>query len=173
MCVATDRDATPPRVHATPPGQWPRIWAGGLRVRSPHIPPNLGCFGSAKSRVGTTTPPRPEAREGEKGSVLAQREPCRGLAGSGWRVFAERCRWHEAPVLRRKPAAPVRARDVADVGDRLTAKLRRSRHAPARHDLLTPRCCAGSARTGPTPGWVGAPRLARRGGQHRLRRSQS
>jgi hypothetical protein len=34
------------------------------------------------------------------------------------------------------PAPRLRARDVADVGDRLTAKLRRPRHAPARHDKL-------------------------------------
>src|ERR1700722_9161930 len=79
-------------------------------------------------------PPRPKAREGEQRSVLAYSEPSRRLAGSGRGVFAERCRWYEASVPRRKPAASVRACDVADVGDRLAAKLQWSRHAPARHD---------------------------------------
>jgi hypothetical protein len=53
-------------------------------------------------------------------------------------VLVEAGRGHEASVPCRKPAAPVRARDVADVGDRLAAKLRRSGHSPARHDEFAP-----------------------------------
>jgi hypothetical protein len=48
-------------------------------------------------------------------------------------VFAEAGRRHEAAVPRRKPTAPVRARDLADVGDRLAVKLQWPRHAPARN----------------------------------------
>jgi hypothetical protein len=70
----------------------------------------------------------------EQWPLFAECEPRRRLAGLRVGVFAERCHWHEATVPCRKPAAPVRAHDIADVGDRLAAKLRRAGHAPGRHD---------------------------------------
>jgi hypothetical protein len=44
--------------------------------------------------------------------------------------------WHYATVSLAEPSAPVRARDVADVRDRLATELRRSRHSPTRRDEL-------------------------------------
>jgi hypothetical protein len=37
-----------------------------------------------------------------------------------------------------KPTAPVRAADIANIGDRRAAKLRRTWHAPTRHNKLAP-----------------------------------
>ena len=46
------------------------------------------------------SPGRPEAGEGEERAILAEREPDRGLAGLGVRVFAEgRCRHDAATPL--------------------------------------------------------------------------
>ena len=45
-------------------------------------------------------------------------------------------RWHDATVMLAEPAAPMGAPDIANVGDRRAAKLRRTRHSPARHDKL-------------------------------------
>src|ERR1700722_12574980 len=68
----------------------------------------------------------------------AEREPLRRLARLRVRVLAKRRRWHDAAVLLAEPAAPVRAADIANVGDRRAAKLRRTRHAPTRHNKLAP-----------------------------------
>ena len=57
-----------------------------------------------------------------------------GSCGASCRRIRRTMSRHEAAVPRRKPAAPMRARDVADVGHRLAAKLQWPRHAPARHN---------------------------------------
>src|SRR5580704_1664430 len=88
-------------------------------------------------RPANAAPPRPQPRECEQRPILAQREPRRRLARGRRPIFAERRCWDHAAALRSQPPAPVRARDVADVGDRLAAILRRSGHAPAGHDEFT------------------------------------
>src|ERR1700733_7490707 len=88
-------------------------------------------------RPSNAPPGGPYTSKGEQGTVLAKREPLRRLAGLRIRVFAKRCRRHDAAVLLAEPAAPMRAADIANVGDRRAAKLRRTRHAPARHNKLT------------------------------------
>jgi len=98
----------------------------------------------------------PNRRHGPAGFYVNQRLIRPAIRCIGAPVAAERCSWHEAAVPRRKPAAPVRTRDVADVGDRLAAKLGRSGHAPARHDqfALTIRAVAHDRRklVGEDPG---------------------
>ena len=68
---------------------------------------------------------------------MAEREPFPRLARLGVGVFAKRSRWHNAAKTFAKPTAPMRATDIANVGDRRAAKLRRPWHAPTRHDKLT------------------------------------
>jgi hypothetical protein len=53
-----------------------------------------------------------------------------------WRVANDLSCRHGAAASTAEPSLPVRACDVADVRDRLATKLRRSGHAPARHDQL-------------------------------------
>jgi hypothetical protein len=52
-------------------------------------------------------------------------------------VFAKRRCRNNATVSLAEPSAPVRAADVADVGDRLATELRRPGHAPTSHSKLT------------------------------------
>src|SRR5579863_4546915 len=63
-------------------------------------------------------------------------EPGGPLARLGVFVLAKRCRWDDAAKFLSKPSAQARAREVADVGDRLSTELWRSRHAPTRQDEL-------------------------------------
>src|SRR5271166_1779459 len=93
---------------------------------------NRGTF-----RTSDSAPGRPQAREGEERPVLGEGKPRRRLTRPGVLVLAEGRGRHEAAVLRSQPPAPVRARDVADVGDGLAPILRRSGHAPAGHDEFT------------------------------------
>jgi hypothetical protein len=81
-------------------------------------------------------PSRPQAGEGEQRPIICQGEPDRRLARPGVLTFAEGRRGHDTTIGEPEPSAPVRARDFADVCERLAAELRRSRHAPTRHDQL-------------------------------------
>jgi hypothetical protein len=74
-------------------------------------------------RPAHAPPASPQSRKGKQGSILAQREPRRGLAGLRAGVLAERRRRDKAAIPDSEPVAPVRTRDVADIGDRLAAKL--------------------------------------------------
>jgi hypothetical protein len=65
---------------------------------------------------------------------IARREPYRRLARLHEGILAKGGRRDDAAVSLAELTSPVRARDVADVGDRLAAKLRRARHAPSRND---------------------------------------
>jgi hypothetical protein len=130
------RNSQPNRPSRTPDGparNWMKMLLGNCHWRFWH-PASGGQFWTPIPRLTGSVfhaGSHPQSREGEQRSVLAHSEPRRRLAGSGRGVFAERCRWHEAAVPRRKPAPPVRTGNVADVGDRLAAKLRRSRHCPS------------------------------------------
>ena len=71
--------------------------------------------------LGARTPRRPQAREGKQRPIVVEREPDRRLARLRIGVFAERSRGRHAAVSRAERSAPVRARHVADVGDRVPA----------------------------------------------------
>src|ERR1700722_11274917 len=69
--------------------------------------------------------------------IERRREAVRGLACDSALIDGE------AVVLRKdgrgdfgEPSAPVRAADIANVGNRRAAKLRRPRHPPTRHNKL-------------------------------------
>src|ERR1700722_11603954 len=82
-------------------------------------------------------PRGPETSEGKQGAVLAEGEPLRRLARPRVGVLAKRGCRHDAAVVFAEPAAPVRAANIANIGDRNPSKLRRTGHPPARHDKLT------------------------------------
>jgi hypothetical protein len=83
-------------------------------------------------RATPAVPCRPDASEEGERTVFVECKPGRGLARLAVRVFAEGIERNDAAVLDIQPGTPMRARRVADVGDRRPAKLRRARHAPAR-----------------------------------------
>ena len=64
------------------------------------------------------------------------RSPFRRLARFGVGVLAKRGRGRDAAVMFAEPAAPVRAAEITNIGDRCAAKLRRPWHAPTRHSKL-------------------------------------
>jgi hypothetical protein len=68
--------------------------------------------------------------------IFIEREPRRCLARLGVGVFAERIERHDAAMLDIEPRPPMRARGVADVGDRRTTELWGPWHAPTgKHQL--------------------------------------
>jgi hypothetical protein len=74
---------------------------------------------------------RPIVAEGKPDNIL--------FLGRGVRfrrVFGEAIERHQAAAFRLQPAAPVRRRGVADVGNRRPAEFRRRRHAPAHQHHL-------------------------------------
>ena len=89
---------------------------GVLALRAPHAGPG---------------PPDP--REGEERPVLVEGEPDRRLARLRVGVLAERRDRHEAAMGDPEPGPPVRARDIAHIGDRMLAERLGPRHAPAHH----------------------------------------
>jgi hypothetical protein len=66
----------------------------------------------------------PDTSEGGEGPIVVEGEPDDVLLGL-WvrlrRVFGEAVHRHQAAILRLQPAAPVRQRRVADIGDRRPA----------------------------------------------------
>ena len=84
----------------------------------------MPAFDGRALRASARLPGRPEAGKGEQGPVLAQREPYRRFARLRVRVLAKRCCRDEAAVSSAEPSSPVRAGEVADVGDRRAAVLR-------------------------------------------------
>jgi len=114
-------------------------WTGATMALASVVKnPNSSCSTSTGALFGPRTPRQrvhnPANANSGRSSLSA--EPCRRLARRRRRIFAERRCRDDGAVLRSQPAAPVRTRDVADVGDRLAAKLRRSGHSPTRQDKL-------------------------------------
>ena len=100
--------------------------------------PNSSCSPSIGALLGPRTPRqgvhRPAKANSGRSSLSAnQMGVLRGLVSAYSQNdvagTTQRLAWPE-------PSAPVRASDVADVRDRRAAELRRSGHAPARHDKL-------------------------------------
>ena len=103
---------------------------------SPVVRNRSSCSPSTGALLWAThaAPWRPQASEGEQRPIVAQREPFWRLARLRVSVFAKRGRRDNAAARLPEPSAPVRARDVSNIRHRLTAELRRPRHAPSRHD---------------------------------------
>ena len=79
-----------------------------------------------------------------RGRVLVEREPGRRLASASCRhIRRTTFTGTRQRLAGSKPAPPMRARGVADVGDRRATELRRSRHAPAHR--LEPALALGDA----------------------------
>jgi len=85
----------------------------------------IGSVPSSIVRSDATVAPGPKPAEGEQRPVLVESEPHHvlflGLGVGFRRVLGEAVRRDEASVLGLQPAAPVRGRRVADVGDRRAA----------------------------------------------------